>query len=211
MRIICLTNSSKNSGRCISGIEVSTGEWVRPVDKNMEDGRIPGTITYSDGRELKTLDIVDIPISNEKYGDEKENKVVLGYQWKYIAKAKVSDIRPYCDASILYSQNEDFLNFIPHLYLKSLAVENRRTLQVIETSNFSAYINQYGKKRGKIPLKSGKTLDLPITDPEMYSRLDAREKISPHCLIVLSFGQPWSSKEDGDKLCYRLIASVLEL
>ncbi|EDZ93159.1 hypothetical protein AmaxDRAFT_4043, partial [Limnospira maxima CS-328] len=39
-KLICLANSRKNNDRCIAGIEISTGKWVRPVTR-LDDGRIP--------------------------------------------------------------------------------------------------------------------------------------------------------------------------
>jgi len=41
--MVCLANSRKNGKRCIAGIDLDTGNWVRPVKKG--------------GAELSELDI----------------------------------------------------------------------------------------------------------------------------------------------------------
>ena len=42
-RIICLANSWKIQERCIAGIDIDTGKWVRPVCDSLypEDGKAP--------------------------------------------------------------------------------------------------------------------------------------------------------------------------
>lgn len=48
IRMICLANSRKIGGRCVAGIDVNTGEWVRPVRDN--GGALTlDDISYEDG------------------------------------------------------------------------------------------------------------------------------------------------------------------
>ena len=65
-RIICLANSEKLRERCIAGIDLDTGKWVRPVCDNLypEDGRVPKLIRLVEGREPELLDILEVPISD---------------------------------------------------------------------------------------------------------------------------------------------------
>ena len=41
MRLLVMANSKKLKGRCIAGIDIDTGKWVRPVSNN-EHGEFYG-------------------------------------------------------------------------------------------------------------------------------------------------------------------------
>ncbi|MFM8305620.1 MAG: dual OB domain-containing protein, partial [Microcystis aeruginosa] len=45
-KIVCLANSWKLNERCIAGIDISSGNWVRPVCDSLypEDGRVPRAV-----------------------------------------------------------------------------------------------------------------------------------------------------------------------
>lgn len=85
-RIICLANSWKLKERCIAGIDIDTGKWVRPVCDSLypEDGRVPKNICLVDGREPELLDILEIPLADtgNNFDFESENLSVLRGQWK---------------------------------------------------------------------------------------------------------------------------------
>ena len=60
-RIICLENSWREDERCISGIDMNTGKWVRPVcdDLYPEDGRIPQKIRLIQGLLIKLFNRIE--------------------------------------------------------------------------------------------------------------------------------------------------------
>jgi hypothetical protein len=60
--LIILAKSAKHDNYCIAGIDVETGEWVRPVSDNQQnEGAVSrGDIMLEDGAELKLLDRVKI-------------------------------------------------------------------------------------------------------------------------------------------------------
>jgi len=63
MEIVCLANSAKGGGRCVAGIDLSTGRWVRPVgDSKQGELTALQSTAHSDGppREVRALDVVDI-------------------------------------------------------------------------------------------------------------------------------------------------------
>ena len=99
-KIICLANSWKRKERCIAGIDLDTGKWVRPVCDRLypEDGRVPEKIRLVKGREPKLLDILEIPLANtgNDFGFESENCSVYPGRWNYLGKAKTEDLLKYC-------------------------------------------------------------------------------------------------------------------
>lgn len=62
--IIILAKSSKHSEYCIAGVDIITGEWIRPVSTNIvNEGSVPESdITYDDGNQLQRLDKVKIKL-----------------------------------------------------------------------------------------------------------------------------------------------------
>jgi hypothetical protein len=77
VKIICLANSKKNGNRCIAGIDICTGKWVRPIS-NLKDGGVTKDLCSIDNQEPQPLDILDIPLSRNKGRvSARINKVVI--------------------------------------------------------------------------------------------------------------------------------------
>jgi hypothetical protein len=210
-QLICLANSRKRGDRCIAGIEVATGQWVRPVSR-LEDGRIPLTRSTINGVPIRLLDVIRIPLDRQGQGYEAENRYIKAGEWRQVGRATIEEILPFCDREILHGDREDWLNAIPYAYLCSLPQDQRRTLQMIQVEGFQTRLNPEGKWRGTIPLSNGQKILANVTDPELCTKLDQGYDLGPNCLIVLSFSQPWKKPNSQDEsLCYRLIVGVLEL
>ena len=64
--LICLANSWKYGERCIAGIDIHTGQWVRPVCDRFPDGQVPADIRLIDGDEPALLDILSIPLAYKR-------------------------------------------------------------------------------------------------------------------------------------------------
>jgi len=76
-RIICLANSYKHNERCIAGIDIESGAWVRLVS-NRKDRAIAGTMRLINGKEPQLLDILEIPLENHgpDEGCQPENRLL---------------------------------------------------------------------------------------------------------------------------------------
>ena len=56
--ILCLANSWKSGGRCVAGIRMDDGSWIRPVS-DTDDGELtPSQCTLDNQRQARPLDIV---------------------------------------------------------------------------------------------------------------------------------------------------------
>jgi hypothetical protein len=66
--IIILAKSAKHGEYCIAGVDIKTGEWIRPVSNNMaKEGSVPLIdITYVDGNQVQIFDIVKIKLLKHK-------------------------------------------------------------------------------------------------------------------------------------------------
>jgi hypothetical protein len=211
--IICLANSLKNNNRCVAGVNLDTGEWIRPVTSG-GDGGIPTDLTIVNGELIETLDKINIPISQEKgNGHESENRLFLSGSWTRNGQARPSDLLRFREANLLHYERRDWLNAIPYSYLQSLERHKRRTLQLLQTEDFNCFKTQYGKWKGSIPIvSSNDTLISSITDPVMCELLSLGHTMSSKCLVILSLGQPWQKPDsDSELVCYRLIVGIIEL
>ncbi|WP_420889792.1 dual OB domain-containing protein [Fischerella thermalis] len=72
-------STSLHGDRCIAGIEISTGKWIRPVT-NLEFGQVPKEMCLVDGEEPKLLDILEIPLIDTCFGYELENRLYLAIE-----------------------------------------------------------------------------------------------------------------------------------
>ncbi len=207
-QIICLANSQKHGDRCIAGIEVSTGKWIRPVS-NLDDGRVPRNVCLVNGEEPKLLDILEIPLAEASPGYECENRLILPGQWKNMGKASVNNLVKYCEDEIIYSQ---WLNSVPFSFLQELPSDDRRTLQLIRTSRLDIYkYEDTGKWEASLPVANGQRMKAKITDLALINKLNTGVNLSQECLITISLAQPWRRSPSEELACWKLIAAIVEL
>lgn len=220
-KIICLANSWKKGERCIAGIDLDTGKWVRPVcdDLYPQDGRIPQSIRLINSKEPNLLDILEIPLANtgNNFGFESENLSVLAGQWKCSAQARTEDLPKYChnSTSILHNGRK----YVYPSDLQRLPFAERRTLQLVHVESFSAEesINSEGKPewRGSIHSVNGHTLKgAKITDPVFVKKLNAGYQALTinNCFVTVSLSLPWAHENwEGEAPCWKLIAGVIEI
>lgn len=208
VKIICFANSQKHSERCIAGIEISTGKWIRPVS-NLDDGRVPRNVCLVNGEEPKLLDILEIPIAETSPGYECENRLILPGRWKCIGKAAVNDLVNYCEDEIIYGQ---WLNSVPFSFLQEVPSEDRRTLQLIRTSKLNIYkYEDTGKWEASLPTANGQRMKAKITDLALIDKLNTGVNFSQDCFITISLAQPWRRSSSEEFACWKLIAAVVEL
>lgn len=211
-RIICLANSEKLRERCIAGIDLDTGKWVRPVcdDLYPDDGRVPELMRLVEGREPELLDILEIPLSDtgNDFGFECENLSVIDNDWKCVGRVEPTALLTYCEnfSEILHNS----LKYVNPSYLKSLPFHQRRTLQLVHVTNFSVE----ERWRGTLQTANGLHLrDVKIKDPVFVEKLEAGYQPKNNCLVTVSLSMPYRPHPDweGEAPCWKLISGVIEL
>ena len=213
-KIVCLANSWKFKERCIAGIDLELGQWVRPVCDTLypEDGRIPSSVRLIDRKEPALLDILAVPLARtgRNFGFECENFSVLPGRWERIGQSQPADLLQYCGRfrHILHNTSKS----VPPSYLQSLPAPQRRSLQLVYTENFSAVRDFKGTGwRGTFSTQRGGLTGVKITDPALIKKLEAGHSPNRTCLLTISLSMPFSS--DGtlqNALCWKLIAGVVE-
>lgn len=68
VRFLCLAVSRRDGGKCIAGIDIDSGKWIRPVDANSQGAVNSSRAVVSEGgdqiRWLSALDIVRLPLGS---------------------------------------------------------------------------------------------------------------------------------------------------
>lgn len=80
--MIVLANSRKMGGRCVAGISLATGGWIRPVSSRPE-GELQPSDCAVEGRAPRTLDVVRFPY-RERLDDraQPENALIDDGKWE---------------------------------------------------------------------------------------------------------------------------------
>lgn len=218
-KIVCLANSWKLEERCIAGIDLSTGKWVRPVCDGIypEDGKVPRPIRLIDGREPELLDILEIPLADtgNDFGFECENLSVLAGRWNYLGKAQPPDLIKYCGNHTQILHNS--WKYVNPSYLQAFPFRQRRTLQLIQVASFTVERRMSSKGnaewRGTIQTANGRSLTgAKITDPVFVEKLETGYQPKSNCLVTVSLSIPWAPPDwNGEDPCWKLIAGVIEI
>lgn len=217
-RVVCLANSWKLEKRCIAGIDLDSGKWVRPIcdDLYPEDGRVPRSVRLIEGREPELLDVLQIPLAEtgNDFGFECENFSVLPGEWRFLGRLQPNQLIRYCrNFSYILHNSSKYVN---PSRLQSLPFHQRRTLQLVQASSFSVTKSSAGSTgwRGSLQTANGQTLrDAKITDPVFAEALEAGYQPTANYLVTVSLGMPWAPREDweGEAPCWKLVAGVIEI
>ncbi len=216
-RLVVLANSWKHSDWCIAGIDLVTGNWVRPVT-HLKDGRIPRTAMKLDGYFPKLLDIIELPLAatGPDYGFEKENRTLLPGKWIHHGQMTPGELRRYAEKKDCVLHNLD--SSVPFDVLQQKPKEEQCSLQLIDVDDFRARPARKrttGEATWQGVFTSGnQTLVIRITDPGFVGKLQAGHKPVSTCLITMSLSMPYKPPEwDKEKppACWKLIAGVIEL
>ena len=215
--LICLANSRKHGERCIAGIDPDSGEWVRPVS-SLDDGRIDKTMRLVEGREPRLLDVLRIPLaeSGPDFGFESENRSVMPGAWSVAGRLAPDELRPLC--SRLPHVLHDDENYVTVQYLCALPVQERRTLELVETTDFEVFSTGLSATGGqkwhaRFSSPGSRPVTGILTDPVFVARLEDGYKPGRHCLVTVSLSMPWKPVDwDADEdPCWKLVAGVVEL
>ena len=222
-RIVILANSWKHRDRCLAGIDPDTGKWVRPVT-GLDDGRVPQTAMKL-GRWMKLggyfpalLDVLEIPLdsSGPDFGFESENRTILPGRWYRRGKLTPKDISKHVRQPYYVLHNRK--KYVTPGELQQKPFEKRRTLELIQVDGFKV-LDRRRKSTDEPSWKGvissgGRDIELKITDPIFFKKLNGGHKPSPTCLVTMSLSMPYKP-DDWDEgegpVCWKLIAGVIEL
>ena len=153
--MIILTKSSKFSAKCVAGINVENGEWVRLVSDDVEKhGAIPDYKLQTDTREVCILDVVEVPIIG-RCGDllQPENVMIdKTEKMKIIDRVTLQDV-----LKIHPKENGDYKYILgnPYMYVSEDTINDvHRSLTLVKVKNLIIRQVVTKKKKKKHPNES---------------------------------------------------------
>lgn len=220
IRIVCLANSRKVSGRCIAGKEILTdgsGRWIRPVS-----ARTAGEISeeerrYEDGSSAQVLDMVDIPvIGHVAGGHQTENYLIDPNEYWTRAGAMPSSgltrFTDYPDSlwkngdSTLSGQNDRVRIEAGMVFAGSLYLISPESLTVHVVSETAGSIKLRRRVRASFSYRSAR-YNLVVIDPlverAFLAKTDGMYPLDAAFLCVSL------SEVYNDGYSYKLVASVI--
>ncbi|MCI6190046.1 MAG: hypothetical protein MR691_08915 [Clostridium sp.] len=194
--IIIMTKSSKFSGKCVAGIDITNGKWVRLVSDDEEThGAISNEdLICQDGRICDVLDIVNVPIL-KRCGNLIQPENILIDNSKYITikgKTKLSTVLKLHPAERRKNILGNEYQYITERKVES--VGHSLTLIQVDMLKIIHSQNAEGKTKTKANFRyeGYEYNNMSVTDPDFYSI--PNNTIYNKAFLVVSIGTPYNDK-----------------
>lgn len=211
--IVCLAKSKKYQGKCIAGIRLDTGGWVRPIADTKHHELHTTHYMTKDGHDPELLDVIQIYVTELKpESHQPENWRLSSNSWELLAKDLTE--RSILAINSAIERTSTIFGTTNNKIEKSNLVESNASkslsLLVPDQVEFCRY--EEGDQQRAEFLLGDEQYDLPVTDPKWEEKIknqsfkrmpgsaytDDDEKL----LFTISLGEPY------DGYCYKLIAAV---
>lgn len=212
--MICLANSRKMREHCVAGIDVNTGEWVRPVRDN--GGALTfSDIKYEDESIPRVLDIIDVPVfDRQPLYYQPENWVINSEcYWDKVGQLPVNQLFRYCENSpYIFGNESDRLS-----EYEAMSMQDPRSLILIKVKDVCfekrwPIVGQYPQLRAKFEYNRI-FYDLVVTDLSLENKFKGRGvdigeyPKKGNFLLTISLGELLEANRNH----FKLVASVIFL
>ena len=214
VKMICMANSWRPGGRCVAGIDIETGEWIRPVLR--DQNAIPEGATVFGNHPLEPLDVIEMDLAAPKYKTrfQKENRIITSEQWAHVDRVTADDVLQYCSDNwnVLHSSAKvvkpDVLEIKPP--------DEWTSLELRRVADVTFEPDDRKENRWKAMFRTGaisaSNYSLSLTDPIATERLNEGEDLDGEWLLTLSLTEPIAMPQYGlPELCYKLVAAAIPL
>jgi len=217
--LICLANSYKLNYRCVAGLRVDGGGWVRPVSDKEH-----GELEYSqyrlpDHSEPHLLDVIRIGLSHpQPLPHQPENWIMDDSAWSLVERPASAD-RAHVVANAVSRESLLFGNAgrsMPYGQFSRRPAQESLALVKPAGVRWRTEFNTYLlRNMPRVLFQLGDLpYDLPLTDPAHAGPLQRREvgdyrssdlgmPEDGTLLFTISLGEPL------DGICYKLVAAVV--
>ena len=203
--MLCLANSWKSGGRCVAGLRLDDGSWIRPVS-GTEDGELsPAQCMMDNGRQVRPLDVVRVYVKEPSpRPHQPEDWTVTSRQWRFRDRRSVVDVRRILKETSQKHKSGIFGNDADRvpwrdISNRSAAIRSSLTLVKVAAPEFQ-WGRKFGQKRAVFD-HAGTTYSLVMTFEDAPPVGQSHSK----WYFTISIGEPYH----GD--CYKLIAGAIEL
>ncbi len=220
IEIICLANSEKHGDRCVAGVRLDTGGWLRPVSDDTGAGLLEIQYETASGHHPEPLDIIRIKLDHQrpKY-HQPENWVISGEKWTLV-DTELHELSILAINAALQREGyilHDDRHAIAKRELKEMPVF--RSLTLVSPTDPEFFIRE--KDGGTFQPRTtfefdGREYDLPITDPKWREQariggigsLPSAEIVNDdeEILFTISLGEAVENK-----MCYKIVAAIFTM
>ncbi len=214
--ILCLANSYKHCGRCLAGVCLDDGFWIRLRGAAVDGSLDASESVLDDGSEPRLLDVIEVELHYALPSDaHPEDWQIAPVRWRLLQRpATASQLQKILDAA-------DKATTILRGYRDRMPVEEIQTkpmqssLVLVCPSEIYWWIRGEGDKRKNRALfrRHNVTYDLAVTDPRWLERLNLMPAgIYPHSTFAEPDCETWltvSLSEAFHGWHYKLVAGVI--
>ena len=213
--VICLANSHKHGGRCVAGLRLDGGGWVRPVSTEPEGVLQAWHYTLAGGGEAALLDVLRMRLTAPRPDPHHPENCRMDFGlWGLVARPLPRRAQEILWESLapgpdLLGDREDKIAFAALVKRPALA-----SLALVHPESLSWEVRQNGaadKRRTRAVFHlAGAWYNLPVTDPLHLNSLASRPvgsypEDSAETLLTVSLSEPFAR----DGFCYKLVAAVI--
>lgn len=211
--LLCLANSEKYNERCVAGVDIETGEWIRPVS-DREHGELRTNHWYTErAYEPRPLDIISVPLGEPvPEPHHPENWSLAEEKWK-LRERGLTEQSTELLVDTLHSGPElfgDCRNLIDYDAITASPVES--SLELVNPERVELYRRDSNNKQRVEFELSGTVYDLALTDPEwkddiLRSRYPASQYLDDGqtALLTISLGEEY----EQTNACHKLVAAFI--
>jgi len=218
IEVVCLANSEKHGARCVAGVRLDTGGWLRPVSDDTGAGLLETQYETASGHYPKPLDTIRVKLDHQrpKY-HQPENWVISTESWELLHTELQKRGILAINAAL---QREGFIlhdgaNAISKRELTEMPVF--RSLTLVSPADPEFYVRE--KDDGTLQPRTtfefdGHEYDFPITAPGWRRQvrtggvgsLPSAETVNDdeEILFTISLGEATTT----NKKCYKIVAAV---
>jgi hypothetical protein len=214
--IVCLANSYKHGGRCIAGIDVDDGSWVR-LRGNAPDGALCACeYALDDGSEPRPLDMIAVEVDCAvRSRSHPEDWQIASTPWRLVERGS-SDARWSALTGGGKKQKGilgDCRDRIASWELKYKPLRSSLCL-VCPTDIYWWIREEKGKRKCRALFHHNYVAyDFALTDPRWIDRLKSLpDGVYPHSAVANEANETWltiSLSEDYFGFHYKLVAGVI--
>ncbi|MEI6125142.1 MAG: hypothetical protein WCQ99_01180 [Pseudomonadota bacterium] len=214
--IVCLANSRKPSGHCVSGKEWGTdaqGRWIRPVSRTQSGGLSSATIMLDNGREPQPLDIITIDLQSPAPDTfQSENWLISSpAKWSWQGRCANDKLTAMCDAVPSLWTNNHSSNFGLNDKISTAYAQEkvRSSLVLIKVPRLLIRVQQeYYKIKARAVFAYNQTrYCLAVTDlkAKNYFKQQGMGEyfLERELFLCISIGVPYNG------YCYKLVAGIV--
>lgn len=201
----------------MAGIDIATGEWVRPVslDRGSKGAVLQSDIKYDYGSEVQPLDVVRIKLATKQRKNfiQPENFFYdAGYRWQRLGRytiAQVLEQYGYTDRDFIFYNNDR------KVHPRDMPQQAHESLLLLRVKVLSVRVEIGRKKQKKF------YLDISYND-ELYKRISVSDlnvrqyyagcpegtyDVNKESIVTCSLTNPY--KFNG--YCYKMVAQVFKV